>query len=204
MSWDAVGEEVSAAFRYAREGGFVMPVLLGVGVLLWVLLVLRWFLLRKGFSGRLAARLDRPGAPTGGVFSEVIAAFAAAGPDTGSEDAYRSMELAVLETENRISAYRKGIGVLCVIAPLLGLLGTVSGMIETFASLVSMELFAESGGVGGGISEALVSTQMGLMTAVPGVVAGRLLQARETSLRDEMQVVLGKLKQRLQEAAEHE
>ena len=202
MNLDAVGEEILAALRYAREGGFVMPVLLGVGVLLWVLLVLRWFLLRKGFSGRLAERLDRRDTPADGVFSKVIAACAA-GPKAGEEE-YRSIELSVLETENRIGAYRKGIGVLCVIAPLLGLLGTVSGMIETFASLVSMELFAESGGVGGGISEALVSTQMGLMTAVPGVVAGRLLQARETSLRAEMQVVLGKLKQRLQEAVEHE
>jgi biopolymer transport protein ExbB len=194
MNLDAVGEEILAALRYAREGGFVMPVLLGVGVLLWVLLVLRWFLLRKGFSGCLAERLDRRDTPADGVFSKVIAACAA-GPKAGEEE-YRSIELSVLETENRIGAYRKGIGVLCVIAPLLGLLGTVSGMIETFASLVSMALFAESGGVGGGISEALVSTQMGLMVAVPGVTAGRLLQAREAGLRDEMQVVLRKLKQR--------
>ena len=57
-------------------------------------------------------------------------------------------------------------------------------MIETFDSLASMSLFRGSGGVAGGISEALVSTQMGLAVAIPGMLVGRLLDRRATRIRD--------------------
>lgn len=67
-------------------------------------------------------------------------------------------------------------------APLLGLLGTVTGMIETFDSLASQELFSRSGGIAGGVAEALLSTQIGLVVAIPGAVAGRLLGRRADRL----------------------
>ena len=60
-------------------------------------------------------------------------------------------------------------------APLLGLLGTVTGMIETFDSLATQELFSRSGGIAGGVAEALLSTQVGLVVAIPGAIVGRLL-----------------------------
>ena len=186
---------VVSALDYFRAGGVVMPSLAAVGVLLWIFLCQRFFVLHKGFSELLVDRLKMEGVKKCGVFSEVIEAYQSF--SQGDEDAgYRRVELAVRETENRISAHRKSIGALCAIAPLLGLLGTVSGMIETFASLVSMVLFAKSGGVGGGISEALVSTQMGLTVAVPGVIASRLLQHREQKLKTEMLVVWQQIKQR--------
>jgi biopolymer transport protein ExbB len=67
-------------------------------------------------------------------------------------------------------------------APLLGLLGTVGGMIETFDSLGSMALFSKSGGIAGGVSEALFSTQMGLVVAIPGAIAGRLLERKSQAI----------------------
>lgn len=77
------------------------------------------------------------------------------------------------------------------IAPLLGLLGTVTGMIETFDSLADMSLFSQSqtGGVAGGIAEALFSTQMGLCVAIPGVIVGRLLDRRQRALEEELDQV---------------
>lgn len=69
------------------------------------------------------------------------------------------------------------------LAPLLGLLGTVIGMIETFASLGDgVLLSATGGGIAGGISEALFSTQVGLMIAVPGLLSGRMLDRRRDAL----------------------
>ncbi|MEC8423819.1 MAG: MotA/TolQ/ExbB proton channel family protein, partial [Myxococcota bacterium] len=70
--------------------------------------------------------------------------------------------------------------------PLLGLLGTVTGMIETFRSLGKMELFTQGGGVAGGIGEALLTTQMGLAVSVPGLIVGRLLDRRQVVLEDEL------------------
>ena len=64
------------------------------------------------------------------------------------------------------------------IAPLLGLLGTVVGMVETFDSLQDMQLFSQSGGIAGGISQALITTQFGLAIAIPGLVVQGFLTRR--------------------------
>ena len=75
---------------------------------------------------------------------------------------------------------------LVAVAPLLGLLGTVTGMIETFDSLGNMVLFARSGGIAGGIAQALVSTQMGLSVAIPGVLAAHVLVMKQRRLESRL------------------
>ena len=65
-----------------------------------------------------------------------------------------------------------------VISPLLGLLGTVIGMIETFESLGSQSLYTQTGGIAAGISQALITTQMGLLVAIPGLFIGRFLDKK--------------------------
>lgn len=61
-------------------------------------------------------------------------------------------------------------------APLLGLLGTVSGMVETFEALQkSPPGFASESSVAGGISRVLITTQLGLVLAVPALLAARWL-----------------------------
>jgi len=62
-----------------------------------------------------------------------------------------------------------------VVAPLLGLLGTVSGMIQTFDSILHGGYITE---MGGGICKALLTTQYGLAIAAPGLVAERVLVRR--------------------------
>jgi biopolymer transport protein ExbB len=71
-------------------------------------------------------------------------------------------------------------------APLLGLLGTVIGMIETFDSLGDMSLFSQSGGIAGGISQALITTQMGLAVAIPGLVVNGALKRRQKNIELEL------------------
>jgi biopolymer transport protein ExbB len=79
-------------------------------------------------------------------------------------------------TEERVGLQRFGmvIVVIAAIAPLLGLLGTVTGMISTF------EIITEHGTgdprmLSGGISEALITTQMGLVVAIPMLLLGNML-----------------------------
>jgi biopolymer transport protein ExbB len=73
------------------------------------------------------------------------------------------------------------LGTIGALGPLLGLLGTVSGMILTFESI-------KSGGMGdmqvvaGGIGQALITTFAGLVVAIPAVVAHRYLVARVDAL----------------------
>ena len=73
-----------------------------------------------------------------------------------------------------------------IIAPIAGLLGTVTGMIETFDSLGDMALFTQTGGIAGGISQALFTTQMGLAIAIPGLIIERLLKKKQTRLEIEL------------------
>ncbi len=67
-----------------------------------------------------------------------------------------------------------------VVAPLLGLLGTVTGIIETFESILAGGYVVE---MGEGIRKALLTTQYGLAIAAPGLVAERLLLVRQRRLR---------------------
>ena len=82
----------------------------------------------------------------------------------------------------------KRVGMLSTIAnlsPLLGLLGTVSGMIKTF------KVMAQGGGnpslLAGGIAEALITTAAGLCVAIPVLVGYRILKDKAESLIFEME-----------------
>lgn len=179
--------------------------LLGVGVTLWVLLGLRLQILKKGFPGSQQSRLDHwqsrhqtqpqsTGSPHG-IVDFVLCkgthlSTTYLGDCTQADrklDYFEGSFLVIIkQTERALRRYRGGIRLLTQVAPLLGLLGTVSGMIETFSSLTGLVAYAGEGSMAGGISKALLSTQMGLLVAVPGVVAGRLLDRREDLLRTEV------------------
>ena len=80
-----------------------------------------------------------------------------------------------------------------VIAPLLGLLGTVNGMIELFDSLGSGTVYSQGGGIAQGIAEALFTTQLGLAVAIPGFFVSRMLERREEQLLSELEQAKGLL-----------
>jgi biopolymer transport protein ExbB len=69
------------------------------------------------------------------------------------------------------------IGTIASIGPLLGLLGTVSGMIQTF-SVIQTGGIGDPGALAGGISEALITTFAGLVVGIPAMVGNRYLLAR--------------------------
>jgi biopolymer transport protein ExbB len=86
-----------------------------------------------------------------------------------------------------LQALQRGLGTLKVIAaaaPLLGLLGTVSGMIETF-EVINTRGTGDARALSGGIAEALVTTEMGLWIAIPAVLVHTALAgwAERLSLR---------------------
>jgi biopolymer transport protein ExbB len=62
-------------------------------------------------------------------------------------------------------------------------------MIETFDSLASASLFSQTGGIAGGISQALFTTQLGLVVAVPGLIIGRLLDRRGNTMEFELEQI---------------
>ncbi len=86
-------------------------------------------------------------------------------------------------------ALEKNVGILSTIAnlsPLLGLLGTVSGMIKVFNAL-SIQVTATAAPLAAGIAEALITTAAGLCVAIPTLVCYRFLRERVNSIISDME-----------------
>jgi biopolymer transport protein ExbB len=76
-----------------------------------------------------------------------------------------------------LERYLNPLGTIAAISPLLGLLGTVSGMIRSFTAITA-EGVGNPTVLAGGISEALITTAAGLTVAIPALIAYRYLRGR--------------------------
>jgi biopolymer transport protein ExbB len=76
-----------------------------------------------------------------------------------------------------LERYLNTLGTIAAISPLLGLLGTVSGMIRSFTAITT-EGVGNPTVLAGGISEALITTAAGLTVAIPSLIAYRYLRGR--------------------------
>jgi biopolymer transport protein ExbB len=85
-----------------------------------------------------------------------------------------------------LERYINVIGTIAGVSPLLGLLGTVSGMIKSF-NIISMQGVADPASLAGGISEALITTAAGLVVAIPTFVIYRYLMNKADALILEME-----------------
>ena len=191
-------------FQYDQalaRGGFVMPPLLLGAALMWYAMGYRFLLLRRGTSAQVSELVADVASGTLRPSRGLLPVAAAGGVALWRKrPAHLRRHLDVLFADLTASVGRFRVVQRSVVmaAPLLGLLGTVSGMIETFASLGDGTLHGQagpgqSGGIAGGIAQALFSTQMGLVVAVCGLFLGRLLdqqqQAREMALEEIKDIV---------------
>lgn len=141
-------------------GGWVAWILVGVSVLMWYCATLRIIAL----SPRIVDRYR-------------VAALRVA---KGGIDCCGRLDSLADEAHQKLQALRGVLRTLVAVAPLLGLLGTVGGMVETFVSLGVAK--STEATVAGGISTALITTQLGLSIGILGLVVARLLERREARL----------------------
>ncbi len=97
------------------------------------------------------------------------------------------LDQAVLIEADRLDRFMWIVRVISVVAPLMGLLGTVTGMIQTFQA-ITMFGAGDPKMMAGGISEALVTTMLGLITAAPLVVLYAFLS---TSRKRILSILMG-------------
>jgi biopolymer transport protein ExbB len=150
-----------------HQGGIVGYCIIGLGFV--GLLIALWrFIGLSGDSRRVAAQLKRDSASTDNPLGRVLAAYESnRGADT------ETIELKLSEAAlKEMPGLTKGllfIKVISVVAPLMGLLGTVTGMIKTF-QVITLYGAGDPKMMAGGISQALMTTVLGLVVAIPMVL----------------------------------
>ena len=168
------------------RGGDVMPWLLFVSILMW-LLILRvgWQLMfvRRERSLKACLAAAQNGEYTGsGWQRQLLKAFLTRRGGVTFIN-HRLMEELVLAFQNRNRKYIDTVLILAAAAPLLGLLGTVMGMVSTFDTIGKFGT-GNARALAAGISEALITTQTGLVISIPGLIIGTLLKRRLDGLED--------------------
>jgi len=99
----------------------------------------------------------------------------------GREVMKESIEHEASQVVHQLERFLNPLGTVATISPLLGLLGTVIGMIKVFAE-IQLAGVGNAGNLAGGISEALITTASGLSVAIPALIAHRYFIRRVDAL----------------------
>lgn len=180
--------------HYVQLGGVVMWPLILLTFILWYALGHRFATLRRGNRRSVPVLIERyrkgyDREPSGIVDTAVFEGLKL--KKRTAELDRRELDDLFFSTTADIGRFSVLVRSIVAVAPLLGLLGTVSGMIEMFNSLGDSGLYSQSGGIAAGISKALFTTQLGLAVAVPGLIIGRILDKRARNLSRELDEIKG-------------
>lgn len=140
---------------------------------------------RRDFAGA-SALLKGVGTPSGRVLEALVQKLSSPAPVGRST----LEKLANHHGRQEIRQLEKRLPVLSTIgnvSPLLGLMGTVLGMVKAFMKIESLQGQVNAAVLAGGIWEALLTTLFGLAVAIPALIAHSYLAARVRGIADEVQ-----------------
>ncbi len=177
-----------------QSGGWLMlPILLCSLVAVAIVLERAWTLRRSSvlpgaLLGQGLLRLHSDGTDRlrtdelrrRGPLGQVLAA-GIAHADRGRELMKEAMQEAVAQANHDLQRYLTSLGIIASVTPLLGLLGTVVGMIEVFTALM-LQGAGNAKALAGGIAEALITTAAGLSVAIPALMCHRYFLRRVDDL----------------------
>ena len=183
---DLIQTYVELFVNFMNAGGVVMWVLFVLNLFLWYGLGYRYLVLQRGTFGNVRRQIDKhqkrgEKQKMRGLLDYAIADALEATRETSKLGLKVKDYIydALFPYINVISKYSTLVKTIVILAPLVGLLGTVMGMIETFDALTSGSMFSQGASISGGISKALFTTELGLVVAVPGLILGKILDKKE-------------------------
>ena len=150
-----------------QQGKAVGYVIITLGLIAVVIGLFRWVVV--SISGRKVAVQRKSSTPDkGNALGRVLSVYSD-NRNADPETLELKLDEVVMRESARLERFLWLVKVVSVVAPLLGLLGTVTGMIQTFQAIT---LFGAGDPkmMAGGISEALVTTMLGLTVAIPLVL----------------------------------
>ena len=157
-------------------GGLVGYVITGVFVVAILLAIWR-FIFLQGVSSKVSSQLKNPeSANLDNPLGRVLA-VAHANPGLDAESLELKLHEAVLKERPSIESGLSLLKIIAMVAPLLGLLGTVTGMIITF-QMITLFGAGDPKAMAGGISQALITTVLGLVVAIPTVLMHTLVNGK--------------------------
>ncbi len=163
-------------FEKVQEGGYVGYTIIGLGILALLIALFKLLTLSTvdGSVRKQAKDLKRPSLKN--PLGRVIKVYQD-NPQSDPESMELKLSEAILKESPKLNSWVMFIKIIAVVAPLLGLLGTVTGMIQTFQAIT---LFGagDPQTMAGGISQALVTTVLGLVVAIPTVFMHWLVSGR--------------------------
>jgi biopolymer transport protein ExbB len=136
------------------------------------LLATIWKQLKSGEMDAPRLRTLKESSPLGRILSAGLS-----NAYHGREVMKESIEEAAAHVVHDLERYLNTLGTIAAVAPLLGLLGTVLGMIRVFAEIMTQGT-GNASALAGGISEALITTAAGLTVAIPALVMHRYFVGR--------------------------
>ncbi|MBY3673170.1 flagellar motor protein MotA [Vibrio paracholerae] len=158
--------------------GNVILVLLGVGL---IIALYRGAILAT-LRQKIKAQLKNPEQPGDNPLGRILAVY-----NKEQQRSVEALELrlleAVVDEQNHLETGLSMLKLLAALAPMLGLLGTVTGMIETF-QVITQFGNGDPKVMAGGISMALVTTVEGLIAAIPLLLAHNILSAQAEAIRN--------------------
>jgi biopolymer transport protein ExbB len=182
-------ETQGTVWEHIQKGGVVAYAILGVGLLALLMVVQKLRDLSRMAVDRptaiedfLAALVAAPGGPppaVGKLMATTRELFT-----VGLRHLHKPKEIleehlyaVLLRQRLHFERWLPLLAVIATAAPLMGLLGTVTGLVKTFA-LINVFGTGNAGKLASGISEVLVATELGLMVAIPTLVAHGFLSHR--------------------------
>jgi biopolymer transport protein ExbB len=191
--------ESDSLFSFIQDGGFwVYPILLFGLLSLMIALSKTFELIKAGRIDRKA--IDRIMTNTDHLNHESVLQTAKESESAIhqfvtdalniSHSARDQMEDCLLELMQRAKTKQEKhlymVAVTASVAPLIGLLGTVAGMIETF-KMISLFGSSDAMSLSSGISKALITTELGLIVAIPALVMHVLLSRKSQAIMSDME-----------------
>lgn len=172
-------------FEKVQEGGVVGYVIITLGAIAAIIALLRLFVLMgvEASVRKQARDLKRPSLSN--PLGRILKVYQD-NPTTDPESMELKLGEAMLKESPKINAWVMFIKIIAVVAPLLGLLGTVTGMIQTFQA-ITLYGAGDPQTMAGGISQALVTTVLGLVVAIPTVFLHWVVSSRARRIEEALE-----------------
>lgn len=160
-------------------GGIVGYVISAIFVVAIILAIWR-FVVLTGITSKVSAQLKAGSANDNNPLGRILK-VAEANPGLDAESLELKLHEAVLKERPAIESGLNLLKIISMVAPLLGLLGTVTGMIITF-QMITLFGAGDPKAMAGGISQALITTVLGLVVAIPTVLMHTLVNGKAQSV----------------------